>query len=123
MGYTGGRSDRPTYQSVCSGTTGHAEAVEVVYDLRQVSYQHILDVYFALHDPRSDRTHHGGQYRSAVFFHTPEQEAVAKATRDRLQAALGRPLATQIVPASTFWMAEEYHQNYYNKHRFGICPR
>ena len=108
---------------MCSGTTGHAEAVEVVFDPRQVSYDHILDVFFHLHNPTRDRSSHGGQYRSAVFFHSPEQESAARAAKDKWQRALGKPIATQIVPASTFWMAEDYHQDYHKKHQLIFCPK
>ncbi len=123
VGYTGGRSDKPTYSSVCSGTTGHAEAVEVVFDPHKISYDHILDVFFHLHNPTQDRSFHGGQYRSAIFFHSPEQESTAKASRDKWQRALSKPVATQVVAADTFWMAEEYHQDYYKKHSFMFCTK
>jgi peptide-methionine (S)-S-oxide reductase len=123
-GYTGGHYDNPTYKDVCSGNTGHAEAVLVEYDPARVSYEKLLDVFWSIHDPTQGWRQGpdvGSQYRSAIFYHTPEQEAAAHASKTRLQAGLSRPITTEIVPASTFWPAEEYHQRYVEKHGGGKC--
>ena len=125
VGYIGGRTEKPTYEQVCSHTTGHAEAVEVDYDPAQVSFEDLLKVFFENHNPTTLNRQGpdvGDQYRSAVFFHTPGQKAaaeayVAKLTKDK---AFNRPIVTQIVPAVTFWRAEEYHQRYHEKHG-GSC--
>ncbi len=118
-GYTGGRTENPTYQQVCSDTTGHAEAVRVTFDPSKVSYQQLLDVFWKIHDPSLiDRQGPdiGSQYRSAIFTHSAEQDALAKASRDAQQKALGRPIATQIEFAPTFYPAEEHHQRYFARH-------
>ena len=120
VGYEGGSLSSPSYQQVCTDRTGHAEAVEIDFDPARITYQQLLDEFFALHDPTQlnrqgpDR---GTQYRSAIFFHSPEQEAEAKATIARLTAEkkFSKPIVTQIVPAETFWRAEEYHQKYLEK--------
>jgi peptide-methionine (S)-S-oxide reductase len=128
VGYTGGRVDHPTYEMVCSDTTGHAEAVEVTFDPTIISYEKLLQKFWTLHDPTTLNRQGpdvGSQYRSAVFFHTPEQEAAAKTMKSKIQAAgrWPRPVVTQIVPAATFWPAEEYHQQYYAKKGIrGYCP-
>lgn len=124
-GYMGGTVDHPTYHQVCTDRTGHTEVVQVRYDPARVSYQELLDLFFAWHDPTQVNRQGpdvGRQYRSVVFYHTPEQEAAARATKERLAGAgkYTRPIATAIEPASTFWRAEEYHQNYYIKK--GITP-
>ncbi len=119
-GYTGGALERPTYANVCSGTTGHAEVVEVQYDPSEVSYEELLDVFWNIHDPTQlnrQGPDTGEQYRSAIFFHTPEQEAAAQASKERLELS-GRykdPIVTQVRPASDFYRAEEYHQRYLEK--------
>lgn len=125
-GYTGGTKEKPGYREVCSGRTGHAEAVEVTYDPAQVSYDDLLHVFWENHDPTQLNRQGpdvGSQYRSAVFTHTPEQEAVARASKERLAASgrFRRPVVTEIVPAATFWMAEEYHQKYFEKHGMVAC--
>ncbi len=117
-GYTGGHTRNPTYQEVCSDTTGHAEAVEVTFDPAQVSYDQLLEVFWNIHDPTQVNRQGpdvGSQYRSAIFFHSPEQEAAARASKKRLEQSgrLQRPIATEIVPAQEFWRAEEYHQQYF----------
>jgi len=120
VGYTGGATARPTYEQVCSHRTGHAEAVRLEFDPEQVSYEELLEAFFAMHDPTTrDRQGPdiGSQYRSAVFFHTPEQERVARDAVARLQSE-GRysdPIVTEIVAAPEFWRAEEYHQRYLAK--------
>jgi peptide-methionine (S)-S-oxide reductase len=126
VGYVGGKTDRPTYEQVCSGRTGHAEAVEVTYDPNEVSYETLLEVFWANHDPTTPNRQGpdvGEQYRSAIFTHTPEQEAAATASKASLTEAgrFPRAIVTQIVPASTFWRAEEYHQQYLVKRGQSSC--
>ncbi len=126
VGYEGGKLDNPTYKDVCTDRTGHAEVVDVKFDPAKVSYQRLLDLFFELHDPTQlnrQGPDWGAQYRSVVFFHTPEQEAAAKATITRLteQKAFKKPIVTQVVPAETFWRAEEYHQKYLEKRGAVSC--
>ena len=125
VGYTGGRTERPSYEEVCTGRTGHAEAVEVRYDPARVSYETLLGAIFENHDPTTANRQGpdvGEQYRSAVFVHSAEQERAARAKVAELEAAkrFRRPIVTQIVPAAPFWRAEEYHQRYFEKK--GIAP-
>ncbi len=127
VGYTGGRKENPTYSEVCSGRTGHAEAVQVEFDPAVVSYEQLLEVFWNIHDPTQLNRQGpdiGSQYRSAIFYHTPEQQAAALASKAALEQSgrLRRPIATEIVPAQTFWRAEEYHQRYHEKHG-GACGR
>lgn len=126
VGYEGGKLDNPTYKDVCTDRTGHAEVVEVKFDPAKVSYQRLLDLFFELHDPTQlnrQGPDWGAQYRSVIFFHSPEQEAVAKATIARLteQKAFKKPIVTQVVPAESFWRAEEYHQKYLEKRGAVSC--
>ena len=126
VGYTGGTLESPTYEDVCTDRTGHAEAVEVEYDPRVVSYQQLLDVFWNLHDPTTPNRPGpdvGSQYRSAIFYHTPEQAAAARAAKDRLEreGRYAQPVVTEIVPVAAFWRAEEYHQRYYEKHGIISC--
>jgi peptide-methionine (S)-S-oxide reductase len=119
-GYTGGHKAKPTYEEVSSGTTGHAEALQVVYDPSKVSYEKLLDVFWHNVDPEAkDRQFCdvGDQYRSAIFYHDEEQRQKALASKKEIEASgrLKSPVATRIVPASAFYRAEEYHQNYYLK--------
>jgi peptide-methionine (S)-S-oxide reductase len=120
VGYTGGRLENPTYEDVCTGQTGHAEAIQVEYDPSAVSYDEILEVFWSSHDPTTLNRQGpdvGEQYRSAIFFHSAEQEAAARASKERLQNSgmYEKNVVTQIVPASQFYKAEEYHQKYYAK--------
>jgi peptide-methionine (S)-S-oxide reductase len=120
VGYSGGALENPTYKDVCSGTTGHAEVVEVEYDPSKVSYEELLEVFWENHDPTTPNRQGpdvGTQYRSAIFFHTPEQEAAARASKERAQARFKKPIVTEITPASDFYRAEEYHQRYFEKNR------
>ena len=126
VGYTGGNVENPSYELVCSHTTGHAEAVEVTYDPERVSYDDLLDVFWTKHNPTTKNRQGldiGSQYRSAVFFHSPEQEAAAIRTRDELQEKLHWPkkIVTEIVPATTFYEAEDYHQQYLEKRGRSSC--
>ena len=124
VGYTGGDVADPTYEDVCSGQTGHAEAVRVEFDEAQVPYDRLLEVFWAVHDPtQKDRQGPdvGTQYRSAVFFADPGQETAARASLAAVQARLDRPVATEITPAAKFWRAEEYHQQYLAKRGQDAC--
>ena len=126
VGYTGGRTANPTYEDVCSDETGHAEAVEVEFDPARVTYQKLLDVFWENHDPTQKNRQGpdvGTQYRSAIFFHSPEQRAAAEASKAKLEASgrYKRPIATEIVPAAKFWRAEEYHQQYLEKRGLAHC--
>lgn len=126
VGYTGGTTTNPTYHDVCSGSTGHAEAVEVVYDPARVSYTDLLQVFWDAHDPTTKNRQGpdiGTQYRSAIFYLTPEQEATATASKEARQNSgrHGRPIVTEITLASTFYAAEEYHQRYFEKHGLAHC--
>lgn len=120
-GYTGGTTKNPTYEQVCSHTTGHAEAVLVEFDPSQVSYDDLLRIFWGSHDPTTkDRQgpDRGSQYRSAIFYHTPEQRQQAEALKQQLEQRhrFKAPIVTEIVPAGEFYPAEEYHQDYFKKH-------
>src|SRR5579863_3731888 len=124
VGYIGGTMHDPTYHDVCTGRTGHAEAVQVEYDPSQVSYDDLLRVFWENHDPTTLNRQGpdvGTQYRSAIFFHTPEQEAAAKASKEKAQALFKNKIVTEITPASEFWRAEEYHQQYLEKRGLAHC--
>ncbi len=126
VGYIGGTLKNPTYEDVCTDRTGHAEAVEVTYDPARVTYDELLKVFWQNHDPTTLNRQGpdvGTQYRSAIFFHTPEQEAAAKASKEKLEKAgvYKRPIVTEIIPASEFWRAEEYHQQYLEKRGLAHC--
>jgi len=127
VGYEGGKLDRPTYKDVCTDTTGHAEVVELDFDPDQVSFNTLLDAFFELHDPTTlnrQGPDWGTQYRSAIFFHSPEQQAQAIAKIDQLTAE-GRykpkRIVTKVEPSQTFWRAEDYHQEYLKKRGLGSC--
>ncbi len=126
VGYMGGTTENPTYQDVCTDRTGHAEVVQVEYDPEQVRYDELLNVFWNMHDPTTPNRQGpdvGRQYRSVIFFNTPEQERLAKESKNRLQASgrHGRQIVTSIEPAATFCRAEEYHQRYLEKHGLGRC--
>lgn len=126
VGYSGGSFEEPTYRDVCSGRTGHAEAVEVTYDPERVSYDDLLAVFWETHDPTTLNRQGpdvGEQYRSAIFFHDPAQEAAARASRERLAQSRKYPreIVTEITPASHFWEAEDYHQQYFEKQGMTHC--
>lgn len=124
VGYTGGHSDHPTYRDVCGHLTGHAEAVEVIFDPELVSYAELLEIFWQAHDPTQLNRQGpdvGSQYRSAIFYHSEEQQRQALESLERLDCSgrLRRRIVTEIVPAATFWEAEEYHQKYHKKHGGG----
>ena len=124
VGYIGGTSSDPTYEQVCTDRTGHAEAVQIEYDLAVISYDELLEVFWNNHNPMTLNRQGpdiGAQYRSAIFFHTPEQQASATASKGKAQARFPRPIVTEITPASTFWRAEEYHQRYLQKRGKASC--
>lgn len=125
VGYSGGTTENPTYEEVCSGTTGHAEAVEVTYDPASVSYRDLLGIFWKNHDPTTKNRQGpdvGTQYRSAIFYATEEERQQAEAVRAELEAAgtFAQPIVTEIVPAGPFYPAEEYHQRYFEKR--GMAP-
>jgi peptide-methionine (S)-S-oxide reductase len=120
VGYAGGHTENPTYGDVCSGTTGHAEVAEVEYDPSKISYEKLLEVFWENHDPTTpnrQRPDVGTQYRSAIFFHNPEQEAAARASKEEAQTRFKDPIVTEITSASEFYRAEEYHQRYFEKNK------
>ena len=128
VGYAGGTKENPTYQEVCTGQTGHAEVVQVEYDPERVSFEQLLDVFWASHDPTQlnrQGPDFGTQYRTAIFYHDDDQRAAAETSRDAEQAS-GRhrgEIVTSIEPAGPYWIAEDYHQQYFEKqggHRFGF---
>ncbi|HXS53331.1 MAG TPA: peptide-methionine (S)-S-oxide reductase MsrA [Usitatibacter sp.] len=117
-GYMGGKTASPSYEDVCSGDTGHAEVVQIAFDAEEISYADLLEIFFAIHDPTTPNRQGndvGSQYRSAIFFHDAEQERIARETVNRVQASFRDPIVTEIVPASPFYKAEEYHQEYYGR--------
>ncbi|MFQ5903479.1 MAG: peptide-methionine (S)-S-oxide reductase MsrA [Candidatus Binatia bacterium] len=121
VGYSGGTLKNPTYKDVCTDQTGHAEVVQVEYDPSKVSYDELLDLFWQLHDPTTLNRQGpdiGSQYRSAIFFHNPEQKSAAEASKEKLQKSgrYKKPVVTEITPASEFYRAEEYHQRYFEKH-------
>jgi peptide-methionine (S)-S-oxide reductase len=118
-GYEGGHVDRPSYEQVCGGRTGHAEAVEVTYDPTKVTYAELLNSFWNMHDPTTlnrQGPDTGHQYRSVIFFHSPEQEATARQSKEEAQKYFDHRIVTEIIPATDFWRAEEYHQRYFEKH-------
>ena len=121
VGYTGGDVENPTYQMVCSHKTGHAEAVQVTYDSKEVSYETLVQCFFDFHNPTTPNRQGldiGSQYRSAIFYHDEKQAAIAMRVKEEIEGSGGfrRHIVTQIVPAQEFYRAEEYHQRYYEKH-------
>lgn len=124
VGYAGGSTENPSYEQVCTNRTGHAEVVEVTFDPERVSYDQLLETFWRLHDPTQVNRQGpdvGSQYRSAIFFHSPEQEQAALASRERAQQRFPRPIATEITPAQTFYPAEDYHQRYLEKRGLATC--
>lgn len=126
VGYTGGKTPNPTYELVCAHGTGHAEAVLVEFNPKKISYEQLLKAFFEMHDPTTLNRQGpdiGSQYRSAIFYHSPKQEAAAKEAIQNLEKAgkFRRPIVTQVKPASTFWLAEDYHQQYNEKRGIAGC--
>jgi peptide-methionine (S)-S-oxide reductase len=126
VGYEGGHTERPSYEDVCRHGTGHAEVVEVTYDPERISFEDLLEVFWAEHDPTQLNRQGpdvGDQYRSAVFVHDEEQRAAAEASKERLASSgrWPRPIVTAIEPAQTFWPAEDYHQRYLEKRGLASC--
>ena len=127
VGYMGGTIDRPTYEAVCTDRTGHAEVVEVTYDPSEISYDELLRTFWEVHDPTEFNRQGpdvGTQYRSVIFYHTPEQKRLAEASKAKLEASGkhgGKKISTEIAPASAFWRAEEYHQKYLVKQGLNTC--
>jgi peptide-methionine (S)-S-oxide reductase len=121
VGYTGGWFTNPTYRDVCAGKTGHAEAVQVQFDPNEVSYEGLLDIFWSIHNPTTKNRQGpdiGSQYRSMIAYHTPQQELLSKRSKEDLESSgklNGRRIVTEIVPASSFYKAEEYHQKYYQR--------
>jgi peptide-methionine (S)-S-oxide reductase len=127
VGFMGGRTPNPSYKQVCTKTTGHAEVVHLLYDPKLVSYEHLLEVFWSIHDPTQVNRQGpdvGDQYRTGIFFYDEEQRVLAEASKLRLQASgkFNKPISTEITKASTFWRAEEYHQKYFQKHGISHCP-
>jgi peptide-methionine (S)-S-oxide reductase len=126
VGYTGGDTDKPTYQQVCTGDTGHAEAIRIEFDPDAISFETLVRHFFEMHDPTTPNRQGpdvGSQYRSAIFFKSPAQEAIARKVVAQLkdQGRFRRPIVTQIVPAALFFPAEEYHQKYLEKRGIDAC--
>ncbi len=126
VGYEGGELKNPTYRQVCTDRTGHAEVLEISFDPERISYQNLLDVFFSAHNPTQlnrQGPDHGTQYRSVIFYHSPQQQQAATETIARLTAArkFTQPIVTQVVPAAAFWPAEEYHQKYLEKRGMANC--
>jgi peptide-methionine (S)-S-oxide reductase len=133
-GYMGGSIDDPTYEQVCTGTTGHAESIQITYDPGKISFEALLDVFFEIHDPTTPNRQGndaGPQYRSVIFYHDEEQRGAAEVYINRLDSkhVWENPVITEIVPATIFWPAEDHHQEYYDNHsaqtycRFVIAPK
>ena len=126
VGYLGGTLANPSYRDVCTGRTGHAEVVQVEYDPGKVTYERLLEVFWENHDPTTLNRQGpdvGTQYRSAIFYHTPEQERAARGSKSRLEASgkFRRPVVTEVTAASTFYPAEDYHQRYLEKRGLASC--
>ena len=126
VGYAGGHTKKPTYKEVCTDGTGHAEVVQVEYDPAEVSYDRLLAVFWTSHDPTQRNRQGpdvGTQYRTVIFFHTPEQEKAARESKAALEASgrFPRPIVTEILPAPEFWRAEDYHQQYLEKRGLSSC--
>lgn len=119
VGYSGGTTENPSYEEVCTGRTGHAESVRVHYDPERISYEDLLEVFWDSHNPTTPNRQGpdiGSQYRSVIFYHDEQQREKAEASKEQHQQELGRPIVTEIVPAEDFYLAEEYHQRYHQKH-------
>ncbi|SNS38206.1 peptide-methionine (S)-S-oxide reductase [Noviherbaspirillum humi] len=124
-GYTGGQVPNPTYEQVCNGNTGHAEVVQVVFDPDVISYREILEIFFTIHDPTTPNRQGndvGTQYRSAIYYHTPQQQETAKQVMAEMAHVWDAPLVTELEPLGDYYKAEDYHQNYFRQHPLqGYC--
>ena len=126
VGYMGGNVKNPSYELVCTGTTNHAEAVKVIFDPSKVTYRQLLEMFWTIHDPTQGNRQGndiGSQYRSVIFYHDQKQKELALSKINQLEKsqAYDRPIATQVVPAKTFWLAEDYHQQYLHKRNLKVC--
>jgi peptide-methionine (S)-S-oxide reductase len=124
VGYSGGSLESPGYEQVCEGNSGHAEVVQVIFDPAVISYASLLECFWNLHDPTTLNRQGpdvGTQYRSVIFTHSPQQHAAAEASKQQAQSGFNAPIVTQVLPAETFWPAEEYHQKYLLKRGLGSC--
>ena len=126
VGYTGGHTENPTYEEVCTGTTGHAEAVHLVFDPSKVSYEQLLSMFWKIHNPTTPNRQGpdiGTQYRSVIFYNTEKQRELAQESKESIEASdmFNAPVVTEIVPAGPFYPAEEYHQQFFAKHGGGTC--
>ena len=127
VGYTGGWLENPSYEHVCGDRTGHAEAIQIMYDPKEISYENLLEIFWSIHNPTTkDRQgfDYGTQYRSVIFYHIPKQEETARKSKEELERSgrfKNKRIVTEIVPASIFFKAEEYHQKYYQKKGEGSC--
>lgn len=124
-GYTGGQVVEPTYEAVCAGTTGHAEVVQVSFDNTRISYRTLLEIFFTVHDPTTPNRQGadvGTQYRSVIYFHSPEQQQTARQVMAEMENVWDAPIVTELSPATTYYKAEAYHQNYFRQHPLqGYC--
>ena len=124
VGYTGGKTKDPTYELVCTGETGHAEAIEIIYDPNKITYEQLLETFWMMHDPTQKNRQGpdiGTQYRSAIFYHNREQKQIAEESKKQKQKDLGVVIQTEIIPAKEFYPAEEYHQKYLKKQGSPSC--
>ena len=120
VGYTGGHVDNPTYKMICEGSTGHAEVAQITFDNQQLTYEDLLLIFFEIHDPTTlnrQGNDVGTQYRSSIFYHTPEQKELAKNILNKSQSAFDNKIVTEITAFEKFYIAEDYHQNYYNNNK------
>lgn len=123
-GYTGGHFENPTYEDVCLGQTGHAEAVQLTFDADRIGYKQLVEAFWQMHDPTTLNRQGpdvGSQYRSAIYYDSPEQQATALQSRDEAQEQLLDSIVTEIEPAAKFWPAEDYHQQYFEKRGIAVC--
>lgn len=124
-GYTAGNTENPTYRSICSGTTGHAEVVQVTFDADQISYEDLITIFMTSHDPTTlnrQGADRGTQYRSIILYHDDGQKGIAEKVLREVQSVYGDPIVTELVPLGTFYQAEKYHQDYYNRNSYaGYC--
>jgi len=124
VGFMGGTTENPTYDEVCTDKTGHAEVVQLKYDPKEVKYEKLLEIFWSIHDPTQlnrQGPDTGSQYRSVVFYHNKEQKELAEESRKKESAKYGKPVVTEILPASEFYKAEEHHQKYHKKQGIKTC--